>query len=289
MRALLEYRLDISEKSHSRVCTPDITAKSFPFFVTEMGYFEAGPEYFTRRDGLEMALLICTDSGRGEMTWKGQTCALEPGSAVIILCDSYHEYRTLPGAPWVFHWAHLNGAGLAGFRAPLLERLTPVRLREPERMAASFAALDRLDMRADVLSLAEASQCLSAMLILLLRALAEENGGAPLRRDEVRRLSDYILQHLAEPLGTEDFVRIANLSKYHLIRLFRQQMGVPPYRYLQQCRVHRAQELLRTTQQPVGEIAASVGLPDPVNFIRHFRSITGTTPAKYRKETMRLP
>ena len=71
--------------------------------------------------------------------------------------------------------------------------------------------------------------------------------------------------------------------------IFRQQMGVPPYRYLQQCRVHRAQELLRTTQQPVAEIAASVGLPDPVNFIRHFRSVTGTTPAKYRKETMRLP
>ena len=286
---MLEYKLDLSSDSRSRVYTPDITARAFPFYATELGYFEAGPEYFTRRDGKDAALLIYTVSGRGEMTWKDQTCTLEPGSAVLIACDTLHDYRSLPGAPWVFHWVHLSGAGLAGFQSSLLERLTPVRLGDPEPLLHCFQRLNDLDMRADVLALAEASQCLSSMLVQLLRGLNQESENIQLRREEVRRVSDYIYAHLNEPLTAEDFTRVANLSKYHLIRLFRQQMGVPPYRYLQQCRVNRAQQLLRTTDLSVAEIGAQVGLPDPVNFIRHFRGITGMTPARYRRESMRLP
>ena len=80
---------------------------------------------------------------------------------------------------------------------------------------------------------------------------------------------------------------MANLSRYHLIRLFRQQMGVPPYRYLHQCRIQRAQELLRATDATIAEIGERVGYSDPVNFIRHFRALTGLTPAKYRKESIR--
>ena len=285
---MLEYFFDLSAASWSRVCTPDIAAKAFPFYVTEMGYFEAGPRYFTRRDGKEPALLFFTVSGRGELSWKGQTCTLEPGTAAVIRCDSYHEYRTLPGEPWRFHWAHLDGAGLSGYSAPLWERLTPVPVADPEALRRCFADLEALDLRADILSLAEASQCLSNMLLLLLRSLAGETHGAPLRRGEVARVAEHILQHLEEPLNTDDFARVANLSRYHLIHLFKEQMGVPPYRYLQQCRVNRAQELLRTTDLTVAEIAARVGLPDPMNFIRHFRAITGTTPAKYRKDSMKL-
>ena len=65
-------------------------------------------------------------------------------------------------------------------------------------------------------------------------------------------------------------------------------MGVPPYHYLHQCRIQRAQELLRTTSRTVAEIGAQVGYADPVNFIRHFRDILGVTPAKYRRESIRL-
>lgn len=285
---MLEYNFDLSPSSYSRVYTPDIVAKSFPFYVTELGYFEAGPGYYTRRDGKNPALLFYTVSGKGELTWKGQTCVLEPGSAAVILCDSYHEYRTVPGAAWKFYWVHLDGSGLAGYRVPLLERLTPVRVERADVLLEHFSELAELDLRADLLSLAEASQCLSGMLLTLLRSLAQQSAAAPLRRAEVSRVAEYILEHMCEPLTTDDFARVANLSRYHFIHLFSQQMGVSPYRYLQQCRVNRAQELLRTTNMSVAEVAAGVGLPDLVNFIRHFRGITGTTPAKYRKESTRL-
>ncbi len=122
------------------------------------------------------------------------------------------------------------------------------------------------------------------MLLILLRSQA---GTDSVRRD-VSELAEYIRQNCAEELHIDDFMEKMNLSKYYLIRLFRQHMGVTPYKYMHQCRVRRAEELLRTTELPVERIAETVGYGDTVNFIRHFSQSTGTTPNCYRRESMGL-
>lgn len=91
---MLEYNLDLRESSHSRLFTADEAARLFPFYLTELGHFWAGPDYFTRRDGKAAALILYTRAGQGVLEWKGQSCTLSPGSAVIIYCDSFHAYST---------------------------------------------------------------------------------------------------------------------------------------------------------------------------------------------------
>ena len=287
-KGLLEYDLDLSAQSRSQVFTADEAARAFPLYMTEFGHFYANPGYYTRRDGKMAALLFYTREGQGVLNWKGQVCSLTPGTAVVIYCDSYHAYRTGDAGEWEFFWAHLDGPGLAGYAPMLMERLTPVKVLSPGRMEEEFFRLENLDPRRGVLARAETSQCLGAMLLEMLASLGAEEPGDMPGRGEVNALAEYIRQHMAESIGMPEFERVANLSKYHLIRLFRQQMGVPPYHYLHQCRIQRAQELLRTTSRTVAEIGAQVGYADPVNFIRHFRDILGVTPAKYRRESIRL-
>ena len=83
---MLEYEMDISPDSRTPLMMPNATAYSFPFWVSEVGWINAGERYFTRRDGKESALLILTTDGCGEMAWKGQSCRLKAGSAVVIHC-----------------------------------------------------------------------------------------------------------------------------------------------------------------------------------------------------------
>lgn len=287
---MLEYDMDISADSWSHIFTPDLTARSFQFYVTEMGCYEAGSRYFTRRDGKPVALMIFTLSGCGEMEWNAQRCRLEEGSAVVIYCDAYHEYRTVSQEPWRFLWLHFDGDGLNGYRPLLMEHLTPVTLCDQAEMRQRFRAIESADFNEGVLALAEMSHAISGILLTMLRSLASPDSGNPaLCRDEVRRVAEYINANLEKPIGMEDFIAVANLSKYHLIHIFRQQMGMPPYRYLHHCRVNRAQALLRTTDLPVSEISARVGYADPVNFIRHFKMIAGCTPAGYRRDSIQLP
>lgn len=285
---MLEYNMDISPSSYSNIYTPDPAVKAFPFYISELGYFHAGPQYFTRRDEMQAMLLIYTVGGQGEMRWKGQSCMLSPGTAAIISCETFHEYRTAADF-WQFHWVHLGGSGLEGYRAPLLERLTCVHLTEPSALDEHFRALGNMDNNGGILTLAESSHIVSAILLSMLRSLSEPVGESAMRRAEVCKLADYIQQNLEKPLSIDDFIKVTNLSKYHLIHIFHQQMGVPPYRYLHHCRANRAQQLLRATDLPVAEIGRQVGYADQVNFTRHFRAITGTTPAKYRRESIQLP
>jgi AraC-like DNA-binding protein len=207
---------------------------------------------------------------------------------VVILCDSYHEYRTRPGCRWEFSWLHFSGVGLEGYRASLLSRLTPVALRAPDAARELATSVFDLSERPDVLALAEASNGISALLTEIMRSLAVGSAQAPLGRGDVRRLADYIRQNCARDLSMEDFISVARLSRYHLIRLFSMQVGMPPYRYLHMCRINNAQHLLRATDRPVSAIAFEVGYADTVNFIRHFRAATGTTPGKYRDDSIRL-
>jgi len=285
---MLEYKLDVSEKSHAHVFNVDENARLFSLYATEIGHYHANPGYFTRRDGKMSALLLYTCSGQGVMHWKKQVCSLTAGTAVIIYCDTFQQYYTGDADEWEFFFVHFDGAGLKGYAASLLDRLTPVRLRAVGEMEEAFRRLLALRAESDLLARAEVNCLLSGMLRGMLESLyrtdSEENRGYR----EVQLLTKYIHDHMSENIGMAEFEKITHYSKYYLIHLFRQQMGVPPYRYLHQCRIQRAQELLRSTNDSVSEIAAQVGYMDSVSFIRHFQSIVGATPAQYRKESMRL-
>ena len=106
---MLEYKLDVSEKSHAHVFNVDENARLFSLYATEIGHYHANPGYFTRRDGKMSALLLYTCSGQGVMHWKKQVCSLTAGTAVIIYCDTFQQYYTGDADEWEFFFVHFEG------------------------------------------------------------------------------------------------------------------------------------------------------------------------------------
>lgn len=72
------------------------------------------------------------------------------------------------------------------------------------------------------------------------------------------------------------------LSKFHLLRLFKAAHGVTPLAYAEQQRMAAAERLLRSTRQPVGELAAELGYESPSAFAKAFRRHNHTSPAGFR-------
>ena len=81
----------------------------------------------------------------------------------------------------------------------------------------------------------------------------------------------------------DDLAEHAALDKFHLVRAFRAEVGLPPYEYLTYLRVSRARELLRRGAR-VAEAAQAVGFYDESQLHRHFRRIVGVTPGAYAQE-----
>ncbi|MCA9720043.1 MAG: AraC family transcriptional regulator [Myxococcales bacterium] len=83
----------------------------------------------------------------------------------------------------------------------------------------------------------------------------------------------------------EALATIAGLSKFHFLRQFSRVVGMTPGAYLRTLRMCRAARLLRTTGQPIAEVARATGFTDHASFSRAFRRHAGLSPRQYRSAT----
>jgi AraC family transcriptional regulator len=100
----------------------------------------------------------------------------------------------------------------------------------------------------------------------------------------LRRVLDYIEEHLAEDMPLSELARLAGLSDHHFNAAFRQAIGTPPHRYVVGRRIGWAKELFqRDPTLSITEVALSVGFTTSNHFATIFRKFTGTTPRTYRE------
>jgi transcriptional regulator GlxA family with amidase domain len=108
-------------------------------------------------------------------------------------------------------------------------------------------------------------------------------GGLPPRARH--RVHEYIVAHLHEKISNDALAQVAGLSACHFARMFKQTEGISPHRYVLQCRIRRAQQLLADTDMPLSEIAIAAGFSDQSHYTRCFRATIGVTPGSYRWST----
>jgi len=109
----------------------------------------------------------------------------------------------------------------------------------------------------------------------------------PLRgteRQAVRTVREYLDANTSRNVALDDLEEISGLSPFHLIRVFRRELGLTPHAYFEQVRVHRARHLLKEGST-IARVAADLGFADQSHLHRHFKRLTGVTPGAYRAAT----
>lgn len=99
----------------------------------------------------------------------------------------------------------------------------------------------------------------------------------------MQKILRYIEEHYAEDITLADLSKSANISKSECSRCFKLSLNTTPYKYLTEYRLSMAAQLLKTTREPVGNIAASVGFRQMSHFAKCFREKTGYSPKAYRE------
>nr|WP_297459014.1 AraC family transcriptional regulator [uncultured Halomonas sp.] len=118
---------------------------------------------------------------------------------------------------------------------------------------------------------------------LVQRAGKFQPGGTSSRPDALLKLAkEYILAHLEEDVSLDDISQAAHLSKYHFLRLFRQQVGMTPHQYVINRRINAARSALDAGAVP-NDVAFRYGFADLSHFNRRFKRIYGMTPYQYRR------
>jgi AraC family transcriptional regulator len=105
---------------------------------------------------------------------------------------------------------------------------------------------------------------------------------APAGDRAVRQITSYMSDHLHEDVSLDDLAGQANLSKFHLLRMFKQATGFTPHRYLVDLRMRKAADLLQDTRQSVLQVAIACGYRSPGQFAATFRRVYGMSPVVFR-------
>lgn len=113
-------------------------------------------------------------------------------------------------------------------------------------------------------------------------------GGARPLSPRIRRAQDYVEAHLGESLRLDDLAAAAGLSRYHFARVFREEVGVPPWTFVRHARARRAKALLRAGRSPA-EAAHEAGFADQSHLTRTLRALDGRTPAAFRRHAANRP
>jgi AraC family transcriptional regulator len=106
------------------------------------------------------------------------------------------------------------------------------------------------------------------------------------RLDErrLRRVLDYVEEHLADDVAVADLANVACLSIFYFTRAFSAAVGMPPHRYVSQRRLERAKTMIAAGATSIAEMAFMCGFSSQSSFTRAFRRATGLTPAMYRRK-----
>jgi AraC-like DNA-binding protein len=99
----------------------------------------------------------------------------------------------------------------------------------------------------------------------------------------VKHAVAYMHQNYARPVKIWEIAEAVGASGSYLSRLFKQELGLSPLKYLNRFRIGQAKELLHHTQASIKSIAGQVGFRDPRYFGRVFRKLTGLCPSEYRE------
>jgi AraC family transcriptional regulator len=103
----------------------------------------------------------------------------------------------------------------------------------------------------------------------------ERRARGTLGKDVLKRLKDYVIAHLDEPIEVAALAKLAGRSPFHFSRVFSRSVGMSPHRYVVHLRLQRAIELARERRSGLAEIAAHTGFADQSHLSRWVRRVHG--------------
>lgn len=211
---------------------------------------------------------------------------LHQGMVVVINPGDAHACNPRAGQAWSYRMLFIDTRWLGQLQADMpgssgdyrpLAAVKHPAARTYAQFDALFDALEREDD--DALGLEE-----KLIAFLMAPGLGGGDGGLPSStpHSQLGRTREMILDQLEGKITLDDMALEAGLSRYHLIRSFKQAYGLTPHAFQLDQRINRAKYLLKQGNAMV-DVAQQLGFADQSHFQRNFKKRHAVTPMHYQR------
>jgi AraC-like DNA-binding protein len=99
----------------------------------------------------------------------------------------------------------------------------------------------------------------------------------------VKRAKNYILGNYSKNISLQELSDVAYMSPFHLLRVFKKEIGLPPHEFLLNVRIEKAKTLLMKGYS-LAQVSYDSGFADQSHFSRCFKQIVGIPPGQYQRK-----
>lgn len=229
--------------------------------------------------------ILFVQEGEGTLLTQGKSFPVSEGSLCVLLSGNAHRIELAPGTKLKGRWVHFHASYEDRELYRNLNMQPTVRAADYEETLALY---DRLfawlasprptrGLRLKAIMLDLISGIVEQMAI-------DESEDAPTQDlQKLDAVMQYIDDHLADNITVEDLAKQVYLHPNYFIMFFKGLMGISPIQYVNNRRMEAAKNLLLDPESNVSEVANRVGM-QIYYFSRVFKSYTGLTPSRYRKQ-----
>ncbi|QGY29027.1 helix-turn-helix domain-containing protein [Pantoea cypripedii] len=105
----------------------------------------------------------------------------------------------------------------------------------------------------------------------------------------IHDLIDWIDNNIEARLDLDTVAGRAGYSKWHLQRMFKEHTGYPLGEYIRAEKLKRSADRLTTTNEPILNVAISLGFDSQQSFNRSFKRQYGVAPGAWRRHAGHQP
>ena len=222
------------------------------------------------------------DLGRIE----GDHVDLQKGDLFCLFPGKTHHYGALPStAPLRMDWLAVDGD-----RVESLLELIGITTEHPYRRGAvSHAAMHAVEQvvqalaDADGWSPATALELQGLIHTLFAKLVSDYTTASAAKPSSwIHDCIKYMELHAAEGITVQQVADYAGVHRSYFSKVFSDQVGISPQKFMQKIRMEKAERLLRDSNATVTEIALSLGYPNLYTFTRAFKQYYNVSPLAVR-------
>ena len=253
-----------------------------PFEIIISGRSWCDGSYRIFREHSEFWVIEYISSGMGSIEMNGKVYYPQKGDVYLLPPGSRHCYYSDAKEPWIKTFVNFRGA-VADSLASAYHMKGVVLFQDVDQEAAErfFQIYAMMQDR----NLEDAYVVFKTEILIheIFHILGQEVKSTKGISDEMEKIKDYLETHVSASVTIDELSALIYRSPDYLIRHFREEFGMTPYKYFIEKKMEAAKTMLRDTTLSVKEIGEQVGYEDAHYFSNVFRKESGMPPLRDRK------
>lgn len=253
-----------------------------PFEIIISGRSWCDGSYRIFRECSEFWVIEYISSGMGSIEINGKVYYPQKGDVYLLPSGSRHCYYSDAKEPWIKTFVNFRGAvadGLASaYHLKGIVLFPGVEQAVAERFFQIYTMMQNRNLE-DAYVIFKTEILIHEIFHILGQKIKSSIGIS----DEMKKIKDYLETHVSVSVTIDELSALIYRSPDYLIRHFREEFGMTPYKYFIEKKMEAAKTMLRDTSLSVKEIGELVGYEDAHYFSNVFRKESGIPPLQYRK------